>query len=150
MTKCKLDILHESIHLVVMWLLYIPAPLATCQYQSITWTFLHSHPTPIHALMLQGRDLQEFELKHTHIFGYFLGSLVLMYNEKKWLHSKSALDEFTFRKMTITWISIYFSPSASIKITSTRCTFRKWLEMFFAEHLNIMQKKLLREPHKEM
>jgi hypothetical protein len=83
LTKCKLDILHESIHLVVMWLLYIPAPLATCQYQTIPWTFLHSHSTPIHALMLQGRDLQEFELKHTHIFGYFLGSLVPIYTEKK-------------------------------------------------------------------
>jgi hypothetical protein len=39
--------------------------------------------------------------------------------------------------MTIAGISIYFSPSASIEITTARCNYRKWLEMYFAEHLNI-------------
>jgi hypothetical protein len=39
--------------------------------------------------------------------------------------------------MTIAGISIYFSPSASIEITTARCHYRKWLEMYFAEHLNI-------------
>lgn len=76
LTKCKLDILHKSIHLVVMWLLYIPAPLAACQYQTITWTSLHSHPTPSHTLMLQGRDLQECETQtHTYVwlFSWFSG-----------------------------------------------------------------------------
>lgn len=95
LTKCDSDILHKSIHLIVMWLLYIPAPLATCQYQTITWTFLHSHPTPIHALMLQERICKNLN-SNKHIYSAIFLVLWSQYTLKRSeFHPKSALDEIT-------------------------------------------------------